>query len=154
MDDPLVVSGGEAVGDLERVFEGLAEGKRPTLQADPQGLPFEQLRDDIGCALVGADIVDSEDVRVVQGAGGAGLLLEPTETVGISGLLGEDLDRDLTLEAGVASPVNLAHAARAEQPHDLVRAESRACLERHRHTPAPRALLLQEDRLAGWCSRV
>jgi len=77
-------------------------------------------------------------------------VLEAAETLGIGNLLGEDLDRDLAVQPGVAGAVDLAHAPRAEQPHDLVRAESRACLERHRYTPAPPALLLEKDRLAGW----
>jgi hypothetical protein len=39
VDDPLVVSGGEAVGNLEREVEGLAYGKRSTLQSDPEVWP-------------------------------------------------------------------------------------------------------------------
>ena len=87
---------------------------------------------------------------MVQGAGGAGLLLEAAEPLGIGDLAGENLDRDLALQARVTGAVDLAHAPRAEQPHDLVRAESRACLERHRYIPARRALLPEKDRLAGW----
>ncbi len=147
MDDPLVVSGGKAAGDLERVVEGLADGKRSTLQSDPQGMAFEQLRDDVGSAVVRADIVDGEDVRVVQGAGGARLLLEAAEMPGIGDLLGEDLDRDVALQARVTGAVDLAHAPRGEQLHDLVRAESRAGLKRHRYTPALRALKERTDGL-------
>ena len=139
MDDPLVVSGGEAVRDLERVVEGLADGKRSALEAGPQGLAFEQLRDDVGGTVVGPHVVDGENVRVVQGTGGAGLLLEAAELLAIGDLLEENLDRDLALQAGVTGAVDLTHRPRGEQPHDLVRAESRACLERHRFTPALRA---------------
>jgi hypothetical protein len=87
---------------------------------------------------------------VVQRAGGAGLVLEAAEPLGIGDLLGKNLDRDLALQARVTGAVDLAHAPRAEEPHHLVRAESRACLESHRYTPAPPALLLEKDRLAGW----
>ena len=143
VDDPLVVSGGKAAGDLQRVVEGLADRKRSALEADLQGVAFEQLRDDVGGAVVRADIVDGEDVRVVQGAGGAGLLLEAAELLGIGDLLGENLDRDLALQAGVTGAVDLTHRPRGEQPHDLVRAESRAGLERHRYTPAASPLSLK-----------
>ena len=51
VDDPLVVSGGEAVRDLERVVEGLADGKRSAAPGGPcRRLTFEQLRDDVGSA--------------------------------------------------------------------------------------------------------
>ena len=152
VDDPLVVSSGKAVSDLERVVEGLADGKRSALEAGPQGVAFEQLRDDVGCTVVGADVVDGEDVRVVQGAGGAGLLLEAAELLAIGDPLEENLDRDLALQAGVTGAVDLTHRPRAEQPHDLVRAESRAGLERHRYTPAPRALKERTDWLCLWRS--
>ena len=98
---------------------------------------------------MGADVVDGEDVGVVEGPGGPGLLLEAEETVAIGDLLGEDLDRDLAAEAGVTGAVDLAHSPRAEQPHDLVRTESGACLESHRYTPRAAGLSFNEDRLAG-----
>ena len=84
---------------------------------------------------MGPDVVDGENVRVVQGAGGAGFLLEADEMPAIGDLLGEDLDRHLALQAGVTRPVHLTHRPGGEQHHDLVRAESRAGLERHRCTP-------------------
>ena len=152
MDDSLVVSSGKAAGDFQCVVEGLADGKRSALEARPQGVAFEQLRDDVGCAVVRADIVDGEDVRVVQGAGGARLLLEAAELLAIGDLLGENLDRDFALQAGVTGAVDLTHRPRAEQPHDLIRAESRAGLERHRYTPAPRALKERTDWLCLWRS--
>ena len=136
VNDPLVVSSGEATSDLERVVEGLAtEGS--ALEAYPQGVALEQLRDDVGRAVVRADIVDGEDVGW-SGRRRRGPLLEAAELLAIGDLLGENLDRDFALQAGVAGAVDLAHPPRAEQPHGLVRAESRAGLERHRCTPAPR----------------
>jgi hypothetical protein len=45
--------------------------------------------------------------------------------------LGQDLDRDRAVEAGVASFVHLAHAASTYGGLDLVRAETRAGLEWH-----------------------
>jgi hypothetical protein len=40
--------------------------------------------------------------------------------------LGEDLDGDLALEARIASPIDLAHPARAEGRQDFVPAEAGA----------------------------
>ena len=39
-------------------------------------------------------------------------------------LRGQDLDRHLAPEAGVAGAVDLAHAPRSERPHDLVGTEA------------------------------
>ena len=46
-------------------------------------------------------------------------------------MLGQDLDGDGAVEAGVAGFVDLAHAARAEGDVDLVGAERGAWRERH-----------------------
>ena len=48
-------------------------------------------------------------------------------------MLGEDLDGDGAVEAGVAGLVHLTHAALADLGGDLVRAERGAGLERHRY---------------------
>jgi hypothetical protein len=64
MDDPLVVSGGEAVGDLAGDLEGAPERKCALLQWDPERLAFEQLRDGVADAALLADVVESEDVGV------------------------------------------------------------------------------------------
>ena len=53
-----------------------------------------------------------------------GLALKPGEPIGVAGELErKDLDRDLALQPRVGRAVDLAHAARAERRHDLVRAE-------------------------------
>ena len=64
-------------GELQGVLDGLANGQRTGVQPLAQRLAFQQLRDQIGRALVVAHVVDGQDVRVVEKAGGAGLLLEP-----------------------------------------------------------------------------
>ena len=97
-----------------------------------QGLPGHELHHDEVDALGRLDLVDGDDVRVVEGGGGARLLHE----AGAAGLVrqplgGQHLDRHLAAEARVAGAVHLAHAARAEGPEDLVRAELRPGSEAH-----------------------
>jgi hypothetical protein len=77
---------------------------------------------------------------VVEGRDRARLLLEPAETVRVRrDLSGEDLQRDVASQAGVARPVDLPHAAGPERLDDLVRTESRAGRKRHvRASPAAR----------------
>src|SRR5438445_12364561 len=62
---------------------------------------IDQLRNDEGVALVGADVVDRQDIRMIQCACGASFLQEPLLTVGVAhGNAGEDLERHITLERG------------------------------------------------------
>ena len=79
VDDALVVRGGEAAGDLDGVVDGLARRQRRGADARAQRLAFEQLRDDVGRAVVAADVVDGEDVRMIERAGRACFLLEPAQ---------------------------------------------------------------------------
>ena len=41
-------------------------------------------------------------------------------------LVGQDLDRDIAIEPGIAGTIHVAHAAGAERSNDFVRAEARA----------------------------
>ena len=56
------------------------------------------------------------DVGVVQGSNRARLVLEATQTIAVSGeCFRKDLDGHVTIEAGVARAIDLAHAARADR---------------------------------------
>ena len=56
-----------------------------------------------------------------------GLALEPLFQIGIAGdMLGQDLDGDGTIQAGVGGFVDLAHAALADEGGDFVRANDLA----------------------------
>src|SRR5262249_22270981 len=96
-------------------------------QARPESLPFEELRDDIRGALVGAELVDRQNPRVVQAPGGLGLLLEPPEPLRIrrEGLR-QNFDGDVALQPLVARAVDLPHSAGTDGRHDLVGADPRA----------------------------
>ena len=62
-----------------------------------------------------ADLVDRDDVRVVQGRGGARLLLEAGEPARVlRKLFGKDLQRHLAAQAQVGGNVNLAHTSGPE----------------------------------------
>jgi hypothetical protein len=94
-------------------------------QDRPEALALEQLRDDVRGAIVGADVVKGEDVRVVQGGDGAGLELEALEAVGVPGdIVVEDLEGNVATETRVSCAVDLAHAACSEELDDLVRPET------------------------------
>ena len=69
---------------------------------------------------------------MIQGRCGASLLLEPPESSGVGAELGgQDLDGDVTTKPRIAGAIHLAHAAAANQRHDLVSAEASAGSESH-----------------------
>src|SRR5258708_26892413 len=101
MDDPLVVGGREAVGDLQGIFDGLARGERSGGQPRAERLAIEQLHDRVyGLALL-PEVVDGEDVWMGERGYGLGLALEARAGVGILG------------EAGRAHPAAHRRAAPA-----------------------------------------
>ena len=68
------------------------------MKTGAQCLPFQQLGDEEGLALLRPDVVDDEDVGVGELAGRSGFLLEAPEAVGIGGdLRGQDLDGDVAV---------------------------------------------------------
>jgi hypothetical protein len=64
VDDALLVSGGEALGDLECVVDGLLQRDRSGLQSFAKGAAFQELHDGIGHAVVRAEVEDRQDVLV------------------------------------------------------------------------------------------
>src|SRR5260370_27872212 len=72
---------------------------------------------------------------MVQRRGGAGVLVESLPALGVTGDRGgKDLQSEVAIEPGVASPPHLAHSSRSERREDLVGAEARAGGERHQTT--------------------
>jgi hypothetical protein len=61
---------------------------------------------------------------MIQGSSGLGFLLEAAETLVIARpIFRKDFDRHVALQRGVASAINLAHAARAKGCNYLIRIE-------------------------------
>jgi hypothetical protein len=88
--------------------------------------PFQRRAFDVlHYQVVGADVVELADVRMVQRRHRARFALEA---------LGEFLLGDLNGDAvqpRIPRPLHLAHASRANERKNLVRAQSLACGERH-----------------------
>ncbi len=78
-----------------------------------------------GIALLGADVVDDRDVRVVERRRGPRLLLEASQPFGIRRVLGrQHLDRHLATEACVLAQVDVAHTSGADLFDDFVGTET------------------------------
>ena len=109
MDDAVAMSVLESVGDLAGQAQHVGDRERTA-----QGLAFDVLHNEV----VRTHVEQRADVGMVQGRDAQGLVAEA-----LLELLLRDLDRDRPLEPRVAGLVHVAHAARAERAHDLVRAE-------------------------------
>jgi hypothetical protein len=122
--EAMLVRRDEPVRDLLRPLQSARTWERSGLQAGAQRLAVEQLTDEVWHAVVHADIVEGDDVRVIDGRGGARLALEarPPGGVGANGV-GQDLDGDVASEADVVGTVDGAHAAGPDEAADLVRPE-------------------------------
>src|SRR5262249_52652528 len=98
-----------------------AEGNGPRRESLPQVLSLEELAHDVEDPVLHPHVVDSHDVGVVQRSGEARLLLEPGELLRVRGELGaDDLEGDVAMQTLVPCPVDLAHAAGADETTDLV----------------------------------
>src|SRR5215468_7895387 len=93
MNDSLFVGGGESVSDLYCVLDCFTLGDWAIVESITQRLTFKQLGDDIGGAIVGANVINDENVWVIECAGGLGFLLKPMQAIGIGREGGgQDLD--------------------------------------------------------------
>lgn len=121
VDDAALVGALERGGDLVGRAQHLLQRQRAFLQAVGKGGALDQLEDEHERAVRGLDAVDLADMGMVQRGEHLGFAAQPRDPVGIGGEAGgEHLQRDAALEARVDGAVDLAHAALAELPRDLV----------------------------------
>ena len=127
--DPLFVRRGQALGDLDADLDGLPGRQAAAHEKLAQRLAFKQLGDEERRALVRPDVVDRQNVRVVESACRLRFHLKTPKPVGVGCKLpGQNLDRDVTLEARVTGLVDLAHPPSADKGENLVRTQANARL--------------------------
>ena len=125
MHDPRVVGLGQSFRGLGGELEDASREEGALAQDLAERPSLHQLHRDVPDVVHRPDLVDRHDVRVVEGGGGARLLLEAGEPFRVrAGGAAEHLDRDRASQGEVPRAVDLTHAARAELPlEDLVAAE-------------------------------
>jgi hypothetical protein len=132
MHDAVLVRDLEGLGDLSRDRQRVGERHRSLRDSIGERLPANELQHKRvhGAAVVEA--VDVADVGVAERGEELRFATEAGEPLAVGGKrLRQNLERDVAIEFGVAGAIDLAHAARANQRDDLVRAERRAGRERH-----------------------
>ena len=101
--------------------------QRAVLEPLGQRLALEKLHDEIGMALVLADVVQRTDVRMFEPRDVPRLALEPLAPLRIGGeARRQHLDGHRAVEPRVLRLEHLAHPALADEGDDFIRAEPRA----------------------------
>ena len=114
MDDIGLMGRFQGLGDLLKDFQRL--GQRQRTVADPfgQGLALGQLHHQKALAAILLEAMDGGDVGMIQFRQDLGFALKAGQPFRIVGkLIGQDLDRHLTIELRVGSTVHLSHATLA-----------------------------------------
>ena len=132
MDDPLVVSGGERLGNLSGDGEGFRNRDRTARDAFGERRPVDELHDE-GLGAVGLfEAVNQRDVGMVERGKHARLAPEPRQAIRIRLERGSQrLDRDVAPQIRVAGAIDLAHAAGPDGRHDLIRTKARTGGQSH-----------------------
>ena len=95
-------------------------------------MAFEKFGDEEVRGALRAHVKDGEKIGMVESAEDAGFLFKTRETVGVGGYrLGEDLDGDGALEAGVAREIDFTLTAGAQGRDDFVGTEPGGVGEGH-----------------------
>jgi hypothetical protein len=127
MNDSLFVFGFERFGDLFRDHQRLVDRNGSTHEALREVFSFDQLHHECPDTVRPFETVDVRDVPVVQRGEDFGFSLEPSETIEIvDKRFGQDLQRDIVIQLGIARSMHLAHAPFADRGSDFVRTEARA----------------------------
>ena len=116
MHDSVLVRRGESRCHLPRELERLLERKGAAPQAIGKGLPFEVLHDEVIDPVVGADVMERADMRVVELRDRFRFPLEAGLSRRISReIRGQHLERHAPVEPGVFRLVDLAHPSDAQR---------------------------------------
>ena len=132
MNDALLVSGFEGLGNLPGDGQRFVDGNRPEANAVSKRVSVHELQREGMDPVALLEAVDARDVRVIEGREHPGFALETRDSLGVCGEhLGQDLQRHTALQPGILRQLDLAHAAGPDHVHDLVRADSSAWADTH-----------------------
>ena len=124
VDDPRLMGLVQRIGNLDRMPQRALQRQRTFRERRRERLAIEVLHDEIGDAVLLADVVQRADMRVIELRNRPCLAVEPVTKLRIGRQrFREDLDGDGPVETRIAGLVDLAHAAFAQLVEDSIRAE-------------------------------
>jgi hypothetical protein len=121
MDETGLVSGAEALGDLDTDLEGLGFGDFGVLgNALIESALLDEFHGDVEATIVHSGGVNLDDMGMIDGSGEGGFVGELGDLVRGSGrAFAEEFEGDEAFEGGIAGFVDHAHAAFAEDFEEL-----------------------------------
>src|SRR6516225_409425 len=121
MHDAGIVGRRQSAGDFDAQVEHLAQAHGAVVQAITQALAVQQLGDDVWCTVVLTDAENRNNVGMTEGSRGLGFHLKTAQPLRVARPeFGQYFDRDVTLQRSIASPIDLAHSARAQGRNYLI----------------------------------
>ncbi len=128
MHDAFFVGCGKSLGDLYSQFHRFAQRERAFFQPLPQAFAFQQFRNQKMRAILRADVINREKVRMAQSSQDLRLLFKAAQPLFLYAKFGgQNLDSNNALQSCIASPIHLAHATLADQAVDLVGTQALSC---------------------------
>ena len=122
--DALLVGAGQGVAQRDGQLQEIREGHSGRGDDGIQGAPLDQFHGQEMGLLEVFHREDGDDVRVIEGGNRLGFALEAPGALGVGGQRGgKDLERHVTIQLGIASPVHLPHSSRADLAQDRVMGE-------------------------------
>src|SRR5262245_28195395 len=139
VDDSLLVGSLERVDDLCGDREGLIDVdpwsrrvRRLADQAFGKRLAVDELEGEELRAIRFVETMNRGDIGMIQGGEDLRFALESCEPVGIKReCVGENLERDVAIQFGIARAIHLAHSARTDGSENLVGTKASAGCQRH-----------------------
>src|ERR1039458_1417884 len=133
MDHTFFVRCLQAFADFDSAFQTLCWRQRPFDQAICQRLAFQKLHYEIVHSLLMADIMQSADVRMVEGRNSTCFAVEALFGFRIvRKMCGQNFYGDGAVESSVTGAIHLTHTASAERRLNFIRTEFAARSKGHR----------------------
>ena len=112
----------ECRGNFNCRFQRLAQIEGAATQSGCEGFAFEVFEDEVVGVSLMADIVDGADMWMIQCRCSPRLLRKAAQSISVGGpRLRKHLDGHIAAETGIASTIDLAHPARAQQALNPIR---------------------------------
>jgi hypothetical protein len=136
VDETLPMRVSQRVGELDGVAKHFRNGNGPFEETIRKRLSFEILHheetDRLWTGRLArrrgfSNVVETADMRMIERSDSARLAFESLSAAHVCGeFLGQHLDRNDPIKAGISCLVYLAHAAGPNQPENFVRPEANA----------------------------
>jgi hypothetical protein len=140
MDYSRAMSFVQCVGYLYRVAQHLISSERTFDQPSGERFAFDELHHQMIETVLMPNVVKRADVRMVETRHCSGFTFESLPQFRVCGhMIGQNFNRDDSIQASVASAIDLSHPARAKRGEDFVGPKSRSRGDRYSLSPVVRA---------------